>query len=383
MEIEDMVLGSNSSLSMSYRKGLTDFLTKLENGREKVLANAKKKISFSKPILYRDGNPFVFPNTINIIQGKSGVHKSRLVEIMASCLLSQGKTYRLGFQANEEKEFHILYVDTERNLKEQFPYAVQQIKRLAGFSIEDEVEWLDPISLIDIPREKRFAVLDAFLNHLRLKLERHLIVILDVVTDCVEDFNSSKKSMELIDLMNVMINEHDLTFFCVIHENPNGGDKARGHLGTELNNKSSATLQIKFETDSSELLKVTLLKGRTIKGGNYFHLTYSDEEKTLVLADQSQVRELTISRQEKAPIKELGQKLLEAIKAEPASRKSLVALLKEHFNCGGRIIEERIKFLLDDNQSLFDDEDNEYILDKFKEGRNVFYGLKKIENELV
>lgn len=380
MGIEDKLLGLGEHSLNGHNKELSSLLTKLENGREKVRANAKKKITFSAPILSRNGNPFIFPNTINIIQGKSGVHKSRLVEILASVLMSKSHESRLGFEANREKEYYILYVDTERNLKEQFPYAIQQIKRLAGFNIEDDIEWLDPVSLIDIPREKRFSVLNEFLNRLRQKLDKHLIVILDVVTDCVEDFNSSKKSMELIDLMNVMINEHDLTFFCVIHENPNGGDKARGHLGTELNNKSSATLQIKFEAESAELLKVTLLKGRTIKGGKHFHLIYSDEEKTLVLADESQVQEVMVSRQEKAPVREFGQKLLETIKNEPAPRMALIEALKEHFQSGSRVIEDRLKHFLETERVITDKKGRKYILDKFKEGRAVFYGLKETKN---
>ena len=54
-----------------------------------------------------------------------------------------------------------------------------------------------------------------------------------------------------LDLPNSTINTYDITFLCIIHENPYQ-EKARGHLGTELINKSSTALSINIEKDSKE-----------------------------------------------------------------------------------------------------------------------------------
>ncbi len=376
MDIENRVLNSFGSTSLNHDGGSIGQLLKiLEAGREKVRNNAKKEITFSDPILYKDGSPLIYPNTINLVQGKSGTHKSRLMETIASVLLSAGKTSHLGLKANGNREFYILYVDTERNLNEQFPYAIQQIKKLAGFDIGDEVEFLDFVSLIDISREKRFSVLDAFLNKLRQNLDMHLVVILDVVTDCVEDFNNARKSMELIDMMVRMINGHNLTYFCVIHENPQGGDKARGHLGTELNNKSSATLQIKFEGENSNVLKVTLLKGRSIKSGLHFFVTYSEEHKRLVLANQSQIKDAQNSKQKTAPIEEVKRILLEELLKEPVPKDRIMSTLTKSLDCSERTIAKRIKVLLDDKELITDGEDNQFVLKSDMKGKKRIYRL--------
>lgn len=90
--------------------------------------------------------------------------------------------------------------------------------------------------------------------------------------------------MKLIDLMNEMINEQNVTFICVIHENPNGGNKARGHLGTELGNKASTTIQLSLE---NVLIYVKYLKTRRTQKPPTLHLQYSEAQRELILADDT------------------------------------------------------------------------------------------------
>ena len=267
-----------------------------------------EKIARTEPILTQNEQNIIFPRTINIIQGKAGVHKSRLAETLSSVFIKHQdyKENHLGFKTSCIDKPTVCYVDTERNLTEQFPYAIQQILLKGGYSKCDDPKELDYISLLEVPRDERFEALTEYLYHVRKKFEGHLIIILDVVTDCIKDFNRSEDSMKLIDLMNVLINKFDVTFIGLIHENPGNTDKARGHLGTELMNKSSTVMQVGFEKGKdnkpTDLILLNYLKTRSTRRYESIYLEYCEESNGLVLADPKHIEDVMLSRQLKASI---------------------------------------------------------------------------------
>ncbi len=87
------------------------------------------EITFAKAIISRKCVPILFPNTINLIQGQAGSYKSRFAELFMSVLLKllSCENPLLGFESNQEIDYTGVFVDTERNLTEQLPYALQQI----------------------------------------------------------------------------------------------------------------------------------------------------------------------------------------------------------------------------------------------------------------
>ena len=184
-----------------------------------------QEISFSSPIIYQFEKPLIYRNTLNVIQGKAGQHKSRLAETICSAILRLPKCDHdlLQFEKNSEIPFSLLYVDTERNLKEQFPYAIQEIERKAGFTKSDMPTNFYYISLLNIDRQARYQTLNDYLEHLRGKItQQHLFIVLDVATDCISNFNHVDDSLKLIDMINISINNYDTTFLCIIHENQIG-----------------------------------------------------------------------------------------------------------------------------------------------------------------
>jgi predicted ATPase len=107
-----------------------DNLAKILATQEKIQSNSCKTIAFSSPIITYNETGIIFPNTINIIQGKKGVHKSRLTEIFCGLMLQRDITQSshrfLGMKRNAMQKSVVLYVDTERNINDQFPYAIQK-----------------------------------------------------------------------------------------------------------------------------------------------------------------------------------------------------------------------------------------------------------------
>ena len=192
----------------------------------------------------------------------------------------------MGFiRATIETNYTAVYVDTERNLTEQLPYALQSIQIKAGYNKAENPKNFEYISLLQINRKERFAALTEYLNYIRQSTSNPLFIVLDVSTDCIEDFNKVDKSMELIDLMNMAINEHNVIFLCLIHENPNSV-KGRGHFGTELMNKASTVMQVGFEKDGSQndtdIIRVKYLKCRSTARHTPFYIKYSSEAKGLI-----------------------------------------------------------------------------------------------------
>ena len=77
-------------------------LEQLLASQRKIAENKCKPISFSQPIVWQKENPVFFPKTINVIQGKAGVHKSRLAETICASLLKKTDCNNdlLGFKTN-------------------------------------------------------------------------------------------------------------------------------------------------------------------------------------------------------------------------------------------------------------------------------------------
>lgn len=329
----------------------SDNLDKIIKSKELLRLHSSKPISFSSSIISHFGIGAIFPNTINVVQGKKGSHKSRLTEILCIVMLSQmHESEYIGFLRDNSKKYAVLYVDTERNIKEQFPYAIQKIKEKSGYKIEEHPSNFDYISLIDVERSQRLDTLTEYLKITREKYKDcHLFIVMDVITDCIENFNDPRESMKLVDLLNETINNYDVTFLCVIHENPSSGDKARGHLGTEIINKASQVMQIGFEKDSknndTELIRLKFLYCRNTKKLDTIFLRYSEALEGLVAASEEELDDVKHQKQAKAPTPEVQVWLKENLHGEIA-KKTLISSLREVFNCGPRTIEDRLQELL-------------------------------------
>jgi hypothetical protein len=366
--------------------GKTDNLIKILNTQINLKLAKSKDINFSKPILLHGENAVIFPSTINVIQGQAGVHKSRLAEILCSAMLRKAdcKNDFLGFHSYPGSDLYtIVYVDTERNLKEQFPIAVQRILKNAGFEITDDPENFEFISILQIDRKERFEALNEYLIYLRNKTSNPLFIVLDVSTDCIEDFNKTDKSMELIDSMNIAINDHNVVFICIIHENPKS-DKARGHFGTELMNKASTVLQVGFEKDAkqndTDIIRVKYLKCRSTIKHTPFHLKYDDSKKGLVLADESEVVDILENRKRKA----ISSDMIQAIQKYlgngcSITRTELLQKLCVLLNSGERTIEDRLKEIIENENIIINDNGDACCLSKKTVEKKVLYCLRSIK----
>lgn len=355
-------------------QGNDSLLEQLQKTQQYLAERSRQEIHFSQPLLSLRGDGIIYPNTIVLVQGQKGVHKSRLTENLCAAFLAKNPTKEfIGFKAALLKRYVVVYADTERNIKDQFPAAIQRIKMLAGYDRTESPPNLDFISLLEIDRKSRFEALKSYMTNLRNRFEAEtIIVVLDVMTDCGENFNDPRESLKLIDFLNVLINQQDITFICVIHENPSsaGESKARGHTGTEATNKASTVMQIGFERGANgvitDLIALKFLHTRNSKRPEPHYLRYSEEAKGLVVADGAFVQQQKSLKAEKAALPALKDWLEENLTGQ-IKREELIELLQSSFDCGKRTVEERLKDL-----------ENESVITKIKQGREVLYSLDKV-----
>ena len=381
--------------------GFGEELNKLQNGKEysetlkKILSTAEKlkqtketDIKFDDAIILQGSNKVIFPRSINVIQGQSGVHKSRLVENICSAILRREncRAEMLGFSlSSSAPEYTLVYIDTERNLSAQFPYALQTIQLNAGYSKVDHPSNFYFTSLVEVQRGERFQALSEFLDLLKEKTKNPLFVVLDVSTDCLEDFNKPDKSLQLIDLMNVSVNFHDAVFLCVIHENP-GSEKARGHFGTELLNKATNVFQVSFEKNAenkkTDIVKVKYIKCRNTRLYEPFYAKYMDEVKGLVLASEEDVQSVANGKKVKAPLFSVVE-MLEDLLGDglPMGRKELVDKLMADLDSSERTIEKRLKEMESLEMPICNKLKVVCILFKERQGKELFYSLSPMDQE--
>ena len=174
--------------------------------------------------------------------GKAKSKKTFNVSAIVASALS-GSTvlhYRSMFPENKRK---ILYIDTE-----QGRYHCQQVlKRI--LRLADLPEYKNPDNLIMLALRK-------FSPKLRLAIVEQAIgtipdlglVIIDGIRDFLYDINSSSESTDIISKFMQWTDDRQIHIHTVLHQNKND-EHARGHIGTELNNKAETIMQIEVDKE--------------------------------------------------------------------------------------------------------------------------------------
>lgn len=178
--------------------------------------------------------------------GKAKSKKTFNVSAIAASALS-GRTvlrYRSMFPENKRK---ILYIDTEQG-RHHCQQVLKRILRLAEMPDDKVPENLIMLSLRKFaPRVRLLIVEEAIGTTPDLGL-----VIIDGIRDFLYDINSSSESTEVISKFMQWTDDKQIHIHTVLHQNKND-EHARGHIGTELNNKAETILQVEVDKDDKAI----------------------------------------------------------------------------------------------------------------------------------
>lgn len=183
---------------------------------------------------------------ISTVIGKAKSRKSFFVNMVVAAVLKGGdfKGFKGCLPSNKKR---ILYFDTEQGI-----YHVQ----LAVKRICDQVGEPNPNNLDVYPLRK-------FRPDQRLALIEHTIentpdvgfVVIDGIRDLVTSINDEDQATAITSDLMRWSEERQIHIICVLHQNKNDTN-ARGHIGTELMNKSETVFSVTVDSVEKHVSKV-------------------------------------------------------------------------------------------------------------------------------
>lgn len=183
--------------------------------------------------------------------------------LMAAALEPQServRSYLRGLEASEEtlrfigRKPRVLYVDTEMEDLNTVKVA-RRVQWLCGWPTDQRNErfgvlWLRAVDDEPDQKAERWSLIKAAIEDFQPDL-----AIIDGIVDIVHDFNSNEESGAVIGEIMAIATKRNICIWTALHQNPGQGDlsKMRGHLGTELANKSSDTFVSVKEKNGSHV----------------------------------------------------------------------------------------------------------------------------------
>ena len=212
--------------------------TDYENIWRKSLIHVTDEFSLP-PVVLQAGEAIIGTlGNFSVSTGKAKAKKTFNVSAIVAAALVNGQV--LEYQASfPESKRTILYFDTE-----QSPYhcqlVMQRILKLAKLPIDKQPQNLkfSHLRAIADPNERREIICYAIYNTPNVGL-----VVIDGIRDLMLDINNSTEATKLVGDLMQWTSEQNIHIQTVFHLNK-GDDNARGHIGTELNNKAETVLQI-------------------------------------------------------------------------------------------------------------------------------------------
>ena len=190
-----------------------------------------------------DGIPIGTFGNFSASIGKAKSKKTFNVSAMTAAALSGKKvlTYEVNLPEGKNK---ILYVDTEQS-KTHCKKTLARILALANLPEGIDNERLEFLSLRKYTPKERIEIIECAL----VTTEGIGLVIIDGVRDLLFDINAPLEATQITSILMRWTDEYQIHIHTILHQNK-GDENARGHIGTEINNKAETI--IKVEKDKSD-----------------------------------------------------------------------------------------------------------------------------------
>jgi hypothetical protein len=177
------------------------------------------------------GKPYITRGELITIIGKAKSRKSFFSYMAIAASQSCTPVCGMLKPANIEKGVALI-CDTE-----QGKHHIQRgLKTIHALNVEAVVR---AYTLRTYDAEKRLKRIQNILE----ENEHVKIVLIDGVRDLMFDINSSEEATTTVSALLRVASEKNVAIICVLHENKKDNN-ARGHIGTELMNKSSAIVRV-------------------------------------------------------------------------------------------------------------------------------------------
>jgi len=194
-------------------------------------------------LLTINNKPFIGRNSIVTVTGKPKVGKTYISSSVIGALLNG---CYLGMQSHlkSDEPIKIVFFDTEQT-KGRTLIVQKRINKICKHEesyIDDRLKMLNVRALSP---EERIKILEETILDVK-----PILVVIDGIRDLLRDFNDIDKSGQIIDFLLRMTTETGTAILVVIHQNK-ADTNARGHLGSELMNKSDTVIELKVQSNKS------------------------------------------------------------------------------------------------------------------------------------
>ena len=144
----------------------------------------------------------------------------------------------------------ILYFDTEQSTY----HAFRVFKRIATLTRKSNQEINERIKYFAL---RKYSVEDriGMIDHKIRNTPAVRLVIIDGIRDLMLDINSPREATLIVNYLMNWTEEFNLHLHTVIHQNK-GDENARGHIGTEINNKSETVLRVEKDKNDDAISTV-------------------------------------------------------------------------------------------------------------------------------
>ena len=174
--------------------------------------------------------------------GKAKSKKTFNVTAIAASALKNGTVLKYRSSFPEDKRT-VLYIDTEQG-RHHCQKVLKRILRLAGLPEDKNPDNLIMLALRKYAPPIRLAIVEQAIG----TIPDLGLVIIDGIRDFLYDINSPSEATDIISRFMQWTDDRQIHIHTILHQNKND-ENARGHIGTELNNKAETIMQIEVDKE--------------------------------------------------------------------------------------------------------------------------------------
>ena len=324
-----------------------------------VILDYTKDVKAPETVLQIGENPTFTRGNISCISGKAKSRKSFLIALFAGDLIKES--------------CKVLLIDTEQGTY-HITKSAQRILQLADISLFEKSNNLIVLTLREKDTNARRE-----LTEQAIKYYTPDIVFIDGIRDLIYSINDEHEATEIINLLMRLSSEQNTHICSVLHENK-GDNNTRGHIGTELMNKSETIISV---TKDGDLSKVEPKYCRNIDFETFYFRINENS-----LPEKATPEAMPTEKEKKI---KLYQNAF-ADKKQLAFNELVMYVMNHCFNNKGQCIKEntakqRVKRAVNDDKIIFKNGSNLYELSQSftppeKEYQN-YYDTEKYDEELL
>lgn len=165
---------------------------------------------------------------------------------------------------------------------------------MADLPDDKDVDNLTMLTLRKYSPEMRLAIVEQAID----TIPNLGLVIIDGIRDFVYDINSPNEATNIISKFMQWTDDRQIHIHTILHQNKND-EHARGHIGTELNNKAETIMQVEVDKDDKN---VSIVEAIHIRDREFEPFAFRINEKALPeLVESYMSKEKKLGRPSKEP----------------------------------------------------------------------------------